>query len=57
MRVPKIESFKTLPEAIAGYLSVVASSIGCSSEQRDLILELKNDLNEWIERSGFNVQK
>lgn len=54
LRIPDIKSFKTLPEAIAGYTSVVANSFGCSSDQHDLILEFKKDLHDWIEKDGYS---
>jgi hypothetical protein len=53
LRVPDIKSFKTLPEAIAGYTSVVANSWHCNPEQHDQILAFKKDLHEWIEREGY----
>jgi hypothetical protein len=52
LSVPSINSYKTLPEAIAGYMSVVANSIGCNEEQHDQIAEFKTKLHEWIEREG-----
>jgi hypothetical protein len=53
LRVPDIKSFKTLPEAIAGYTSVVANSWGCNSEQHDQIIAFKKDLREWIDAEGY----
>ncbi|WP_307196619.1 hypothetical protein [Neobacillus niacini] len=53
LRIPDIKSFKTLPEAIAGYCSVVANSIGCSKEQQDQIMNLKREMHDWIKREGY----
>jgi uncharacterized protein YaaR (DUF327 family) len=52
LSVPNIESYKSLPEAIACYTSVVANSIGCNKEQRDQIMKFKTKLHEWIEMDG-----
>lgn len=53
LRIPDIKTFKTLPEAIAGYCAVIANSFGCSKEQHDQIMEYKKQLHEWIEREGY----
>jgi hypothetical protein len=53
LRVPDIKSFKTLPEAIAGYTSVIANSWDCNGEHHDQIMNYKKDLHEWIEREGY----
>jgi hypothetical protein len=53
LRVPEIKSFNSLPEAIAGYTSVVANSWGCNTEQHDQIIAFKKDLHSWIEAEGY----
>ncbi|MED4017019.1 hypothetical protein [Sutcliffiella cohnii] len=54
LKVPdSIEVYKTLPEAIAGYCKVVSNAFGCNEEQHKQILDLKQQLHEWIEREGY----
>lgn len=55
LRVPDIKSFKTLPEAIAGYTSVVANSWGCNEDLHNQIMTFKKDLHDWIASEGYQV--
>ncbi|WP_078382364.1 hypothetical protein [Sutcliffiella halmapala] len=54
LKVPGIDSFKTLPEAIAGYTSVVSNSWGCNEDQHIQIMSLKQELHEWIAAEGYS---